>query len=97
MSKTATAWVVPIALSGALLAASWLHAASGDAASIERGRAHLEKTCLRCHAGPQLDALVRGKLAELDGFLAEHHAADPALRADVIAALEHRLAAQAGD
>jgi hypothetical protein len=63
----------------------------------------VEKSCLRCHTDAELDALVRGKVADhalpaaLDAFLAGHHAADPALRADVLAALAARLAAPTGD
>jgi hypothetical protein len=101
--KTTAALAIAALLAGLLLAAPWLRADAGNGEAVERGRAHVEKSCLHCHPGAELDALVRKKVADralpaaLDAFLSGHHAAEPALRADVLAALAHRLAAAGGD
>ncbi len=92
-----TAGAMLIAIGALLLTSAGLRA-DADAGG-DRGRAHIEKTCMRCHDGAKLDALVRARVgdrelpAALDAFLAGHYAADPALRADVLVALEQRLAA----
>lgn len=52
-------------LLGLLLPAPWLRAGANDEeAAVQRGRAHIEKTCLRCHPGAQFDSLVRRKAGD---------------------------------
>ncbi len=89
-----------LAIVGAL--AAWagvqLFGSGPDAEAVARGRAHVEKTCVGCHPGSQLDVVAARRLDPadrdpMDRFLAGHHVADPALRADVIAYLETRLPA----
>jgi len=67
-------------------------------AAPERGRAHVEKTCAGCHPGAGLDAVARRRIAQgpgaLDAFLASHYVADAALRADVVAYLQKRVATE---
>ena len=95
------------AVTGLLLATLLSLACSGgmraeDGAAAARGAAQVEKTCIGCHPGPKLDAVVRRHVAgkdagvALDGFLAGHHVPDAALRADVVAQLRARLDAGAG-
>lgn len=74
---------------------------ANDAAAVARGQTFVEKTCVGCHAGAQLDVVVGRRLearevVPLDGFLATHHVPDKAIRAEVIAYLKHRLAKSAG-
>lgn len=62
-----------------------------------RGAAQVEKSCVGCHPGVQLEAVVQHHVAgrdasvALDVLLAEHHAPDAAVRADVIVHLRARL------
>ena len=78
-------------------------ACTAEAGSDEvgRGAAHVAATCNGCHPGPQLDAVVRRRVADrdahqaLDAFLGGHHVADAALRSEVIAHLLARLDAAA--
>lgn len=64
--------------------------------AAERGRSYVEKTCMRCHPGAQLDAFVERRVgdrelgAALSDFLLGHHAPDAGLRDDVIAYLRSR-------
>ena len=75
-------------------------AADPGAAGLERGRAHVEKTCVGCHAGAALDAVSARRIAQgpdaLGTFLASHHVPDAALRADVVAYLQQRAAEGSG-
>ena len=64
--------------------------------AVERGRAHAEQSCFKCHPGAKLDGVVADwlapeKLDSLDAFLATHHAEDDVIRASVIAYLRQRL------
>lgn len=79
-----------------LVAVDRLRAEPEDEA-VTRGREHVEATCVGCHQGPQLDAVVSRRFdpenrETLDAFLSTHHVADAALRADVITYLEIRMA-----
>ena len=66
--------------------------AAPEDAALSRGRAHVEKKCVGCHAGAKLDAAVakRNDPAALDGFLSGHYLEDAALRSDVVAYLLSR-------
>lgn len=79
---------------------SWLSAstlcASEESEALARGAAHVQKTCVGCHAGSQLDVVVSRRLDPLDlkplsAFLATHHVREDSLREDVIAYLRTRL------
>jgi len=88
--------VVFLGLVVLLLGVGRLWAAPESEGAVQ-GREHVEQTCVGCHAGSQLEVVIRGRLDPqnrdaLDAFLASHHVADPALRADVIAHLEARFA-----
>lgn len=96
-------------MAGVLLAPPLLSACSGGMRAEDgsdqaaaRGAGHVEKACIGCHPGPQLDAVVRQLVADtdahvaLDAFLVSHHAADPAPRAEIIAHLQARLDAAPG-
>lgn len=79
-----------------------VHAEDGPDEASAPGAATAEESCVGCHAGAQLDAVVRRRVAEkdanaaLDAFLARHHVPDAALRADVVAYLVARLEAAPG-
>lgn len=94
--KSLTPGVLALAVLGA-----WLElrpsAAGPEAAALERGRAHVEKSCLGCHAGAGIDEVAKRRIAQgpeaLDAFLTSHFVPDAALRADVVAYLQRRAAA----
>lgn len=79
----ATSFVVLLCLAGQSQAA-------GDPVA---GEAAYAKACARCHRSvDRLIPMIGGdgaaaKTAYLDGFLADHKAPDPAMRADIIAYL----------
>lgn len=87
-----------VVLSGLLLVVHPLRAASTPDDAVARGRAYVEKSCIGCHAGVKLDAVVEKRFdpaqrSAFDAFLATHHVPDSALRSDVIDYLEMRRAA----
>jgi len=99
--RSLTPGVLALALVGGWLALRPTAADTAAETALARGRAHVEKTCSGCHSDVALDAAVKSRLHggadALDAFLAKHFAEDSALRADVVAYLQARVAAASDD